>query len=74
MKVYIVLEDENIIGVFGSEEKAKDKIISRAKDDNVSNTLYQDDIDAGYFTGTFEEWVITGSVSDFWRIEEHEVA
>lgn len=71
MKVYIAIEDENIIGVFGSKEKATDKIISRAKDDDVSNTLYKDDIDAGYFTGTFEEWVITGG---FWRIEEYKVA
>lgn len=73
MKVYVVIEDGAIEGVFNSKEKAENKIIDCVKHDKVSQNLYQDDIIIGAFAGTIEEWVHEGYVSDYWFIEEWEV-
>lgn len=73
MKVYVVIEDGCVEGVFNSEEKAENKIIDCVKHDEVSQNLYKDDISTGEFIGTIEEWTRAGYVSDYWSIQEWEV-
>ncbi len=73
MKVYVVIEDGCVEGVFDSEGKAENKIVDCVKHDEISQNFYVDDIITGRFTGTIEEWVRKGNVSDYWSIEEWEV-
>ena len=73
MKTYVVIEDGAVVGVCSSKEKAENKVIDCVKHDAVSKNIYQDDIITGAFTGTIEEWVRAGYVSDYWFIEEWEV-
>ena len=73
MKVYVVIEDGCVEGVFDSKEKAENKIIDCVKNDKISQNLYKDDISTGNFSGTIEEWVHAGYVSDYWSIEEWKV-
>jgi len=73
MKVYVVIEDSFVEGVFDSKEKAENKIIDCVKNDKISQNLYKDDISTGNFSDTIEEWVRAGYVSDYWSIEEWEV-
>lgn len=73
MKVYIVREEDYILGVYNTKEKAENEIIKCVKEDFSLCAVFQDEVADGYFKGTIEDWVRAGNVDDYYTIDDREV-
>lgn len=73
MKVYLAWEENDVIGVYDTEEKAENEIIKRVKEDFSLCAVFQDEVADGYFKGTIEDWVRAGNASDIYTIDDREV-
>ena len=73
MTVYIVREEDYILGVYNTKEKAENEIIRLVKEDSSLRRVFENEIAIGYFKGTIEDWIRAGNVDDYYTIDDREV-
>lgn len=73
MTVYIVREEDYILGVYDTKEKAENEIIKQVKEDSTLRAVFQNEVAIGYFEGTIEDWIHAGNVDDYYTIDDREV-
>ena len=73
MKVYIVREEDYILGVYNTKEKAENEILKRVREDFSLCAVFRDEVIDGVFEGTLDDWIRAGNVSDYYTIDDREV-